>query len=145
MVHWAFRELVGAESVGVITSWLKTVQPLKRQKKVRQTLSARLIGMEPLNQAQWPDSWTTRLAGYQKILELRFEVWNVQYRPLFFFGLERSTLTFVFPALEVSDDFVPRDAPDRAEALRQDILARRRETSVLDVESIATAIEDFQG
>ncbi len=83
--------------------------------------------MRSLNQGQWPPAWTTQLSGQSGIYEFRMEVNNIQYRPLFFFGPGRSQLTFVFVALEINDAFVPRDAPQRSDALRKDILDGRRQ------------------
>lgn len=115
---WKFRELQLTEHTGVVSVWLEGLRPRTRARKVRQTFRARLMGMTPLNRDQWPDSWVKKLKGYDEVFELRFKVLNIQQRPLFFFGLQRFEITFVFPeAEEASDEFVPRDAPGSSEGI----------------------------
>jgi hypothetical protein len=128
---WRFHEIVLPNLTGTITEWLTEIGPPKRQTKVRQKLRARLLGMQNLNQTQWPLSWTKKLVGYRHIFELRFEVWNVQYRPLFYYGIGQQII-FAFPALEIGDQFVPSDAPARAEARRLDVIAGRSNTYEID-------------
>ena len=91
--------------------------------------------MQTLNQGEWPTTWTKKLEGFRRIFEMRFEVMNVQYRPLFFFGVEQQVI-FVFPALEIGDDFKPPDAPERADARRQSIIAGRTKTYEIDIFSL---------
>ena len=122
--------------MGAITSWLNSLRG-KQGIKVRQKFRARLTGMRPVHQAQWPPLWTTKLSGYGEVYELRFELWNVQYRPLFFFGLERSDITFVVGALEISDDFVPKIAPKQAEQLIKDIRDGKYGTQEIDLDALA--------
>jgi hypothetical protein len=131
-MRWRFHQIVLPNLSGIMTAGLREVKPKKGQKKVREKLRSMLIGMENLNQAQWPPAWTTKLTGHEKIFELRFEVWNVQYRPLFFFGAGQQII-FAFFALEIGDHFVPADAPNRAESSRQDLLAGRSKTYEIDI------------
>jgi len=134
MPIWTFKELLledDEEDFGAITSWLNGIAG-KKGTKVRGKFKGRLSAMELTHQAQWPNPWTTKLKGYKEVYELRFEVWNVQYRPLFFFGIGRAEITFVLPAIEVSDEFDPRDAPDQAERLIKDIRDGKLDTQDLD-------------
>lgn len=48
------------------------------------------------------------------ISEIRFKCKKVQQRPLGCFGPNRGEYTFLFPAIEKGDKFVPRDAITRA-------------------------------
>jgi hypothetical protein len=142
MPLWIFRQLSldgdedDEEDHGAITSWLKGIGG-KKGTKVRGKFKGRLSGMETTHQAQWPPLWTTKLKGYDEVYELRFEVWNVQYRPLFFFGLHRAEITFVLSALEVGDEFDPKDAPDRAAQLIKDIRDGKLDTEDLDYLALA--------
>jgi hypothetical protein len=134
-MSWRFHEIVLSNHSGVITEWLAELQPAKRRTKVVQKFKAMLRGMRPLPQPQWPSGWTTKLTGSEHILELRFEVWNVQYRPLFFYGV-REQIICAFAALEIGDKFVPTDAPERAEAARQYLLLNWSKTNEIDIDSL---------
>jgi hypothetical protein len=63
---------------------------------------------------QWGGNYLKALVGYDGILEIRFELLNVVYRPLGYFGPTRRDFTFLVGAREQGDGFVPRGAPDIA-------------------------------
>lgn len=132
---WRFHEIVPPNQSGVVTAWLSEIGDAKRRTKVVQKFKARLQGMRPFNQSQWPSTWTKKLTGYEHIFELRFEVWNVQYRPLFFYGVGEQVV-FGFIALEIGNKFSPTDAPGRAETARQDLFMRRSATNEIDIDSL---------
>jgi hypothetical protein len=136
MAPWTFKELLLGPHVGAITSWLDEMGG-KRGVRVRGKLRARLIAMRPMEHEQWPGGWTTKLKTYKEVYELRFEVGNIQYRPLFFFGIGRSEITFVFPAIEKGNKFDPKDAPDQAEKLIEDVRNGKRNTQEIDLECLA--------
>ena len=48
------------------------------------------------------------------IVEIRFKCKKVQQRPLGYFGPGRKEFTFLFPAIEKGDEFIPKDAIERA-------------------------------
>jgi hypothetical protein len=74
------------------------------------------------------------LVGYSGILEMRLKVSRRQYRPLFVFGPPRASIIFVFMAEEVGDKLVPKDAADRAEAIRAEIMDGRSNYKELDID-----------
>jgi hypothetical protein len=90
--------------------------------------------MRRFHQGQWPGPWTTQLADYPGIYEMRLKVERYQYRPLFIFGPGRSDLTFVIMANEVGDQFLPKDAPDRAAALRLAVMNRGVKIDELEID-----------
>ena len=134
---WTFRELRLTGEVGVVSKWLDNLRPAVRAKKVRQRFRAMLMGMKPLSQDEWPDEWVTKLKGYNEVFELRFKVLNIPHRPLFFFGPKKGDITFVFPETEeASDEFVPRNAPDQAKKLINQILNGTCATNEIDLDTI---------
>jgi hypothetical protein len=132
---WNLYELLpsGAAS-GIVIAWREEIRPKKQRIKVWNVFSTRWRYMRQLNQGQWPPTWTTQLSGYPAIYEMRFKVSQHQYRPLFIFGPGRAEITFVFMADEVGDAFVPKDAPERADRVRDDLLNRRSEICELEIE-----------
>jgi hypothetical protein len=90
--------------------------------------------MRRLYQGQWPGGWTKQLTGYPGIFEMRLKVERYQYRPLFIFGPSRGNLTFVVMADEVGNDFVPKDAPDRATGLMREVIAQRTQLHELEID-----------
>lgn len=72
--------------------------------------------MEYLTACNTPAEWTMpycRQLDYG-ISEIRFKSRKVQQRPLGYFGPERKDFTFLYPATEKDDQFVPKDAIERA-------------------------------
>jgi hypothetical protein len=65
---------------------------------------------------------------------MRLKVSQHQYRPLFIFGPGRAEITFVFMADEVGDAFVPKDAPERADHMRDDLMSGRSASCELEIE-----------
>ena len=70
--------------------------------------------IQNLEQPQWPPGWFTELAGFPQILEMKFTVQNIQFRPLGYFGPHRHEFTFLIGAIEKNDRFVPPNAPETA-------------------------------
>ncbi|MDO8432164.1 MAG: hypothetical protein Q7S58_07100 [Candidatus Binatus sp.] len=128
MLPWTLFELVPpGETKGVVSVWKDGVA-----KKVWTTFQTRWRDMRKVHQAQWPPTWATPVVGYSGILEMRLKVSQHQYRPLFIFGPPRASIIFVFMADEVGDEFVPKDAPDRAQAIRTEIIEGRSKFEELD-------------
>jgi hypothetical protein len=63
---------------------------------------------------KWGSNYLKPLVGYDGIFEIRFQLLNVLYRPLGYFGPKRGDFTFLVGAWEQGDEFVPRGAPDTA-------------------------------
>jgi hypothetical protein len=86
----------------------------------------------------WSRPWAAVLKGGKRkgkkgcagLIEIRFEVGNVQYRPLGFFSGEME-FTFLFFANEVGDEFDPKTACEIAKARKADIEKDRRLSRVL--------------
>jgi hypothetical protein len=134
MPEWTLYDLLPSGATdGVVIAWRDAIKSRKLRSKVWAEFCARWRHMRLLNQGQWPPTWTEQLSGHPGIFEMRLKVSQRQYRPLFFFGPGRGEITFLFMAHEVGDKFVPKDAPQRAEHARDDVVNRRSEISELEI------------
>jgi hypothetical protein len=69
-----------------------------------------------------PESGTASMAfrvvhelnGFPRVLEMKFTVQNIQFRPLGYFGPHRHEFTFLVGAIEKNNRFVPLNAPELA-------------------------------
>jgi hypothetical protein len=130
MVWWSLYEIVmPGESRGIVSIWKDSVST-----KTWVKFCANWRHIRRLHQGQWPGAWTTQLAGYSAIYEMRLTVERYQYRPLFVFGFGRTDITFVVMAEEVGDQFIPRNAPARATALRVDVMNKRIKVDELEID-----------
>ena len=132
---WRLYELLPSEAAnGIVIAWRNGIRSERLRIKVWNVFSTRWHHMMRLNQGQWPPTWTTQLVGYPGIYEMRLKVSQHQYRPLFVFGPGQAQITFVFMADEVGDEFVPRDAPNRAEHARTEVMNGECEIRELEIE-----------
>ncbi len=90
---------------------------------------------------KWSRPWAAILRGGKRedkkscagLIEIRFEVGNVQYRPLGFFSGEME-FTFLFFAKEIGDEFEPKAACQIAKARKSEIEKDGRLASVFIIE-----------
>lgn len=130
MLPWTLFEFVPAgETKGVVSAWKDEIAM-----KVWIAFQTRWREMRKMHQAQWPPGWATPLVGYPGILEMKLKVSQHQYRPLFIFGPPRASIILVLMAEEVGDKFVPKDAPDRAQAIRTEIIDGHGKYEELDID-----------
>lgn len=114
---WKFRCYVSARGVDEIRAWYDDL-PVAAQAK----FDSRLKFLGQRQRADWKRPLFDVLEGECAGLgEVRFEVGNVQYRPLGFFS-PGMMFTFVLGAEERDGRFVPRNACTIAQARKTEIL-----------------------
>ena len=82
----------------------------------------------------WGRPHASKLRGYSKLWEIRFENMRVQYRPLGFFGPGRKEFTILIGAYERDGKFDPLNAPKIAEKLMVKVLNDRSRRHVTEYE-----------
>jgi hypothetical protein len=95
---------------------------------VQTAFKARLRYLDGQPPQNWRFPFVSTLVGGKKergkgckgLVEIRFEVKNVQYRPLGYYSGERE-FTIVFFANEIGDKFVPETACEIAKARKKEI------------------------
>lgn len=118
MTLWTFFDFLKEDGANAITEWIESLPPHIRQ-KVAAALAARLEAVQNLENHEWPEGWFTDLSGYSGIVEVKFKVKKVQYRPLGCYGPGRHQFTLLVGAIEKGDKFVPRSAPNTANDRRK--------------------------
>jgi hypothetical protein len=110
MIYWTFLDFyIGEENQ--VTSWIASLPPSETL-RVRSKLNTLLL--EHRRVATLP---VRKFKPLEKgIGEIRFEVGNVQYRPLYTVGPEKGQITLLYMAKEKGGKFIPRDAIERAVA-----------------------------
>jgi hypothetical protein len=85
------------------------------QPKVRAKLDMRMLHLRPRRRDE-RDGWNRPYYDTLErgVGEVRFEIGNIQYRPIGFFGPAREEFTFLLFAIEQSDRLQPRNAIDEA-------------------------------
>lgn len=101
MAVWTFLDFVDERGLNVIHRW---IEGLPKTAKVKiQTQIPILAAMEQL---RFP--YTTMLEGEcDGLMEIRFRVRNVQYRPLAYYGPQQGEVTILTGATEVGDRIEP--------------------------------------
>jgi hypothetical protein len=84
---WTFRNFVDGRGQNVIKEWLDGLPP-----KAKAKINARVRALAVID--EWPRLWIKKLHGYDDIFEMRVVLFNVQYRPLGFYGPARHEFTF---------------------------------------------------
>ena len=116
-VRWAIRCYVSPQGVDEIRAWYDA-QPAK----VRGKFLSRLKTLAQLDAPEWKLPLFRWLHGDCVPLgELRFEVQNVQHRPLGYRGPGPFTFTLTFCAKEQSSRFVPANSCARGLARKEEI------------------------
>jgi hypothetical protein len=119
MALWTFRDFTDESGDNVIAAWVGSIRSGKKQAKVAARWDAMLEHLRNIENSDWPTGWFTELTGYEGILEMKFTVQNIQWRPLGYFGPRRHEFTFLIGAMEKNNRFVPTDAPSTAANRRQ--------------------------
>lgn len=116
MPLWNLRCYVSSRGVDEIRAWYDGMKPAVRAK-----FDSRIKFLVQRTRSDWKRPLFDLLGDDGKGLgEVRFEVGNVQYRPLGFFS-PNMTFTLVFCAEERDGEFVPKDATKIALRRRQEI------------------------
>ena len=122
---WQFYDFVDERGANVIQTRLGGL-PGSRKPRAKAALTQRLnllAALPHLNDEQY----TKVLSGpCDGLIEIRFRRDGVQYRPLAFYGPERSAITLLILVEERNGRFVPRDACAIALKRRALVLADRR-------------------
>lgn len=101
MPGWTFLDFVDERGVNLIHRW---IEGLPTNAKVR--MQARIPLMAGMPVLRFP--YTRMLEGdCDGLFEIRFEVDNVQYRPLAYYGPERRDITILTGATEVGGRLEP--------------------------------------
>jgi hypothetical protein len=121
MPLWTFKCFLSEQGEDVIDAWYAALPPAAQGK-----FDTILEHLRDTPHTQWNPNLVKSLTDSDGLFELRFKVRNVLYRPLGFFGPDRHEFTFLIPAREQGNTFVPRNAKDRAEERKQVVLRDRR-------------------
>ena len=121
-----FKDFVDANGENVIRSEFNSLPPGIR-KKYKAKLEWKLAHLQVVRQLEMPH--VRQLTGpCSGIFEIRFEIGNVQYRPLCCYGPSDGDVTILVLAKEVGSQFVPASAC--ATALARKALLSQRGQSV---------------
>jgi hypothetical protein len=116
MSLWIFKCYCSEAGRDLIDPWYLDL-PVKAQAKLDKLLEH----FRDNPHHKWGGNYLQPLVGYEGIFEIKFQMLNVVYRPLGYFGPERRDFTFLIGAREQGDAFVPVDAPDRAVERRETV------------------------
>lgn len=114
MPLWTFKCFLSQSGRDLIDDWYAEL-PHKAQAKLDNLIEH----FRDNPHHKWGSNYLKPLVGYEAIFEVRFQMVNVLYRPLGYFGPQRADFTFLVGAREQGDDFVPRGAPDTASERRE--------------------------
>ena len=115
---WTIWEFLDGRGLGILEIWLLKK---KIQKKARATLNQRIDWLRRFG----PEA-PNLLAGpiYKHIYKLRVKAQGIQLRPMLCKGPidNEREFTLLLGAIEKGNKLQPRDAPERAEVNREEIL-----------------------
>ncbi len=103
MALWIFKCFLSEAGTDLIDDWYRDL-PEAAQSKIDTILEH----LRDTPHVQWPTNIVKPVGD--GILEIRFQVRNVLHRPLGFFGPDRGEFTFLTPAREQGNRFVPPNA-----------------------------------
>ena len=110
----------------VVSDWF-TTYAADRYASLRAKFDVRMNYLR--QQPAWKDPHYHQLRGQDGVGAVRFEVRNVQYRPLGFFGPGARTFTFVFFATEKNGKYLPKagieDAKRRMRQIETNVATSR--------------------
>lgn len=128
-LRWSFRCYVSDRGIDVFREWHDS--QLKADKKVCAKFLSRLQTLANLTHEDWKMPMFRQLHGEADgISEIRFEVGNVQYRPLGYFS-GKNEYTLLLPATEKGSQFIPRSAIETAQMRKIEVLTDRSKTHAL--------------
>lgn len=103
--YWTLRDYVAASGVNEIHVWLNGL-PVRAKAKV----NWRLAELEAMRQFVRPLTGRLHTGDCEGLYEVRVDVGNVQYRPIFCYGPGGRDVTILYGAIEKDDKFVPPTA-----------------------------------
>jgi hypothetical protein len=120
---WTFLDYVDEQGRNQVRAWIDSLPPSDRV-KAESKLDATLLSLIEASQLEPPQvkPWV----GSPGILELRFSVGRIAYRPLMAYRPPAREVVILIGAKEVNDRIVPASAPARASERRQVILNDHR-------------------
>jgi hypothetical protein len=127
MALWTFKCFVSQSGRDLIDEWYSGL-PTKAKVK----LDSLLEHFRDNPHHKWGANYFKPLTGYDGIFEIRFQILNVLYRPLGYFGPQRGDYTFLIGAWEQGDDWVPEGAPDIAVKRRAIVIANEKRAHECD-------------
>src|SRR5438132_13951361 len=105
MPLWTFKCFLSEGGRDLIDDWYAELPP-----KAKAKFDNLLEHFRDNPHHKWGNNYLKALVGYDGIFEIRFQIQNVLYRPLGYFGPQRGNFAFLIGALEQGDRFVPPDA-----------------------------------
>jgi len=110
MALWTFKCFLAEQRRNIMGDWYEELPIAARAK-----FDTMLEQLRDTPNSRWNPKMVCQLTDSDSIYEIRFKIRNVLYRPLGFFGPNRHEFTFLVPAHEQGDRFVPRNAISLAE------------------------------
>ena len=125
MAYWTFFNFVNESGENLIQDWISGLAPSAKL-KIKTRLDAYLRNFQAMKAL--PGLPLTKMLDGEGdgLFEIRFKVKSVQYRPLCFYGPERSEITILMGAMEKNNKFVPLAACSIAQGRRALVMSKRR-------------------
>lgn len=125
---WTLRCYVSPTGRDVVEKWYAK-QPVAAQAAFDTVLEY----LSQRTRDEWGRPDFDQLSGrYRSLGELRFEVANVQYRPLGFFGPDRAEFTILVGATKKGKNYDPREALETALKRRAEVLQDPHRSKICD-------------
>lgn len=106
MKYWTIKSYKGSRNE--IIEWLNGLAPNHKQ-----TIDAFIRRLEIIE--KWDSKYFKPITGYHGIYEIKIRYKKVQYRPLGCYGPGRKEFTLLIGAKEIGNNFVPKNAPKKAQ------------------------------
>ncbi len=127
-VVWTFRCYVSPSGRDMIERWYAA-----QSAEAQVAFDTVLEFLRQRRRDEWRRPEFDRMSGRYRVLsELRFEVANVQYRPLGFFGPARAEFTILVGATKKRKVYDPRNALETALGRRLEVLGNPLRSKVRD-------------
>ena len=127
---WTFRSYVSPRGVREVEDWRGA-----QGNKVQAAFDTRLRHLQQARPHEWAYPYAKKLKGpCEGLVEIRFAVDNVQYRPLGFYGPDLREFTILLCAEERGNQFRPRDACVIALRRKNEVSSNPDRSYVLDLE-----------
>ena len=129
MNPWKLKGYLTNQGENVVSEWCRSVED---DEWLAFAFNMDYLCGQPAN--RWGRPWAEKLHGECKgLVEIIFEVRNIQHRPLGYYSGEME-FTLLFFATEVNNRFEPITACEIANRRRSDIETGRRRASVFRIE-----------
>lgn len=127
-VVWTFRSYVTAAGNDRVARWYRS-----QSAGAQAAFDAVREYLEVRERDDWRRPDFDKLSGrYKELGELRFEVANVQYRPLGFFGPAKAEFTILVGATKKGNIYDPPDALETALKRRKEVLQNPARSKICD-------------